>query len=216
MLVTALSSPRGMSHLFDLRPLFGGSSGRGERDGGLLPWRARPRRPPFISRRACVSQIVRDPEFLRRLVDRRLLVGGVDVAQVAGRRSVTRHSCTRSRGFVFLALAIYLLPVVVAGDAVIPGAGDLAIHSSHDKSRATPKTSNTVARRRMSVGSSSCQWSAGPSRQTTHTRRALRLAPRRLAVHPMLAHTWVAGGRSPQAQERGAHVKRPLDRRLRV
>ena len=32
---------------------------------------------------------------------------------------VARHSNRRSRGLVFLALAIYLLPVVVAGDALI-------------------------------------------------------------------------------------------------
>ena len=66
---------------------------------------------------------------------------------------LTRHRTRRSRGLDFLALASYLLPVVVAGGAVIPGAGDLAIHSSHAKSMATPKTKSTVARRRMSVGS---------------------------------------------------------------
>jgi hypothetical protein len=84
--------------------------------------------------------------------------------------SETRHRIC-SRGLVFLALAIYLLPVVVAGDAVIPGAGDLAIHSSHDKSRATPNTSNTVARRRMSVGSPCRRDPLGHLDRTTYTPR---------------------------------------------
>jgi hypothetical protein len=65
----------------------------------------------------------------------------------------TRHRTRRSRGLVFLAFAIYLVPAVAAGNAVMPGAGDLAINSSQAKSRATPKKRNAVARLRMSVGS---------------------------------------------------------------
>jgi hypothetical protein len=84
--------------------------------------------------------------------------------------SETRHRIC-SRGFVVLALATYLLPAVVAGDAVIPGAGGLAIHSSHAKRMATPNTSNTVAGRRMSVGSPCCRDPPGHLDRTTYTPR---------------------------------------------